>query len=333
MAADSSDSDSAQGREPAEGRKPTDLGKGDAGKAAPGPAEKAGATEQPGATDEARAAGESRADHEPEVTGKSKTPGAGESQAAARPRATNQRETTETPDADATPATEQARPDSKSESTDADATPEASGEADATTDAQPDADEKPSATSESETESAESRPYPPALIATAVALPVVLVVAVLVAAVLARRMPVEREPLVLGPVPAPAATGEACTKLLPALPADLGEFTKSTLVEPAPPATRAWQRPDGGDAIVLRCGLDRPLEFHRASPLQIVNDVQWFEARDDAAKASTWFAVDRETYIALTVPDGSGPTPLQEVSDTITANLPAKPLDPGPLPN
>ncbi|MCP2287413.1 DUF3515 domain-containing protein [Nocardia amikacinitolerans] len=293
MAADSSDSDSAQGQEPAEGRKPTDLGKDDAGKAAPGPAEKAGATEQPGATDEARAAGESRADHEPEVTGKSKTPGAGESQAAARPRVTNQRETTETPDAD----------------------------------------EKPSATSESETESDGSRPYPPALIATAVALPVVLVVAVLVAAVLARRMPVEREPLVLGPVPAPAATGEACTKLLPALPADLGEFTKSTLVEPAPPATRAWQRPDGGDAIVLRCGLDRPLEFHRASPLQIVNDVQWFEARDDAAKASTWFAVDRETYIALTVPDGSGPTPLQEVSDTITANLPAKPLDPGPLPN
>nr|WP_084510182.1 DUF3515 domain-containing protein [Nocardia lijiangensis] len=179
----------------------------------------------------------------------------------------------------------------------------------------------------------ESRPYPPALIATAVALPVVLIVAVLVAAILARRVPVEREPLVLGPVPAPAAAGEACTKLLPALPGEMGDFTKSTLVEPAPPATRAWQRPEGGDAIVLRCGLDRPLEFHRASPLQIVNGVQWFEARDDAAKASTWFAVDRETYIALTVPEGSGPTPLQEVSDTITANLPAKALDPGPLPN
>ncbi|MEV6387207.1 DUF3515 domain-containing protein [Nocardia xishanensis] len=178
-----------------------------------------------------------------------------------------------------------------------------------------------------------SRPYPPALIATAVALPVVLVVAVLVAAVLARRLPVEREPLALGPVPAPAAEGEACAKLLPALPADLGEFTKSTLVEPAPPATRAWQRPEGGNAIVLRCGLDRPLEFHRASPLQIVDGVQWFEVRDDSAETSTWFAVDRETYIALTVPDGSGPTPLQEVSDAITANLPAKELDPGPLPN
>ncbi|WP_373686136.1 DUF3515 domain-containing protein [Nocardia gamkensis] len=169
--------------------------------------------------------------------------------------------------------------------------------------------------------------------ATAVALPVVLVVAVIVAAVLARRAPVEREPLVLGPVPAPAAEGPACAELLPTLPANLGEFTKSTLVEPAPPATRAWQRTEGGDAIVLRCGLDRPLEFNRASPLQIVDGVQWFEVRDQAAAASTWFAVDRGTYVALTVPDGSGPTPLQEVSDTITAHLPTQPIDPGPLPN
>ncbi|WP_441947320.1 DUF3515 domain-containing protein [Nocardia sp. 2TAF39] len=198
---------------------------------------------------------------------------------------------------------------------------------------EPDGATEPAAAEDTSPAAVPTHPYSPAMIATAVALPVVLVVAVLVAAVLARRAPVDREPLVLGPVPAPAAAGPACTALLPALPADLGEFTKSTLVEPAPPATRAWQRADGGDPIVLRCGLDRPLEFNRASPLQIVNGVQWFEARDQAAKASTWFAVDRETYLALTVPDGSGPTPLQEVSDTITAALPAQPIDPGPLPN
>ncbi|MEV6323511.1 DUF3515 domain-containing protein [Nocardia sp. NPDC051787] len=203
----------------------------------------------------------------------------------------------------------------------------------ATEPAESDADDADCEAKEPDHPAAGSPQYSPALIATAVALPVVLVVAVLVAAVLARRAPVEREPLVLGPVPAPAADGPACAALLPALPADLGEFGKSTLVEPAPPATRAWQRTDGGDPIVLRCGLDRPLEFNRASPLQIVNGVQWFEARDQVAKASTWFAVDRSTYIALTVPDGSGPTPLQEVSDTITATLPAQPIDPGPLPN
>ncbi|MFI5718257.1 DUF3515 domain-containing protein [Nocardia sp. NPDC051750] len=189
------------------------------------------------------------------------------------------------------------------------------------------------ATETSDDTETERRPYSPALIATAVALPVALLVGVVVAAVIVLRAPAEREPLALGPVPAPAAEGPACSALLPALPAELGDFTRSTLVEPAPPATAAWQRPEGGDPVVLRCGLDRPLEFNRASPLQVVNDVQWFEVRDESAATATWFAVDRETYIALTVPDDSGPTPLQVVSDTITAQLPAQPIDPGELPN
>jgi hypothetical protein len=206
------------------------------------------------------------------------------------------------------------------------------GDAVSSSDSVGDADSDGTAHGDAEPPS-DAHPYPPALIATAVALPVVLIVAILVAAILARKAPTEREPLVLGPVPAPAADGTACTALLPELPVELGDYTKSQLVEPAPPATRAWQRSDGGDPIVLRCGLDRPLEFNRASALQIVNGVQWFEARDPASKASTWFAVDRETYIAMTIPDGSGPTPLQAVSDTITAELPARAIDPGPLPN
>ncbi|MGW6701399.1 DUF3515 domain-containing protein [Nocardia sp. NPDC055049] len=173
--------------------------------------------------------------------------------------------------------------------------------------------------------------HSPALIATAVALPVVLIVAVLVAAFIALRAPVEREPLALGPVPAPAADGPACQTLLPALPAELGDYTKSTLVEPAPPATRAWQLPDGGDPITLRCGLDRPLEFNRASPLTVIDGVKWFQVRDEVGKTGTWFAVDRETYIALTVPDGSGTSAVQTVSDIINANLPAREPTPGEL--
>ncbi|KAF0835910.1 DUF3515 domain-containing protein [Nocardia caishijiensis] len=181
------------------------------------------------------------------------------------------------------------------------------------------------------TESAADSQYSPALIATAVALPIVLIVGVLVAAFLILRAPIEREPLALGSVPAPAAEGPACAALMPALPADLGDYTKSTLREPAPLATRAWQLPEGGEPIVLRCGLDRPLEFNRASPLQEVDGVTWFQIRDDAAAVGTWFAVDRETYIALTIPDGSGTAAVQTVSDTIAATLPPQPIKPGEL--
>ena len=52
---------------------------------------------------------------------------------------------------------------------------------------------------------------------------------------------------------------------------------------------------------------------------------------NDVSKSfGDFVAVDN---VSLTVPDGSGPTPLQGVSDTITAKLSAQPIDPGPLPN
>jgi len=214
----------------------------------------------------------------------------------------------------------------------ADSPDEDTSREDATRD-EADRDDEDHTTETGDAESTAETRYSPALIATAVALPVVLVVGVLVAAVVARNMPVEREPLALGPVPAPAADGPACAALLPALPDDLGDYSVATLVDPVPPATKAWQPADSGEPIVLRCGLDRPLEFNRASPLQIVNDVRWFEIRDDTAATSTWIAVDRETYIALTIPDGSGPTPLQAVSDALTGSVAAREIDPGPLPN
>ncbi|NNH72628.1 DUF3515 domain-containing protein [Nocardia uniformis] len=190
------------------------------------------------------------------------------------------------------------------------------------------------ANSDAQVESPAESGRSPALIATAVALPIALLVGVLVMAFIARQN-VSREPLALGSVPAPGATGPACTALLPELPATLGDYTDAELAQPAPAATKAWQLPEGGDPIVLRCGLDRPLEFNRASPLQVVNGVSWFAVRDETTGASsgTWIAVDRGTYIAVTMADSAGPTPLQEISDAITKTIPEQPLDPGPIPS
>ncbi|WP_051495148.1 DUF3515 domain-containing protein [Nocardia nova] len=175
----------------------------------------------------------------------------------------------------------------------------------------------------------------PALIATAVALPVALIVAVLVIAAMSRQS-VDREPLALSAIDAPAGNSPDCVNLLGALPESLGDdYTRSEFAQPAPPATAAWQLPDGGDPIVLRCGLQRPQEFDRASALQVVDGVNWFEIRDQTSgvTSGTWYAVDRGTYVAVTMPSKAGPSPLQEISDTIADKLPAKPLDPAPVPN
>ena len=101
-----------------------------------------------------------------------------------------------------------------------------------------------------------------------------------------------------------------------------------------PQGVRAWAPDDAtADAIVLRCGLPRPIGFDVASALQVINGVQWFEVSgaDSGIDASTWYTVDRPVYVALTVPGGSGPTPLQDASDAISASLPQTPLDPAPL--
>jgi len=171
----------------------------------------------------------------------------------------------------------------------------------------------------------------PALIATAIALPVALLVGVVVAAVMVSNTPVNA-PVGLGPVPAPDAESASCADLLAALPEDLGDYRRAELADPAPVGAAAWQSDEGGE-VVLRCGLERPAEFDRAAALQVVDEVQWFEVSgaEQGIEASTWFAVDRPVYVALTVPNGSGPTPLQDVSAAISSVLPQQDLDPAPI--
>ena len=172
----------------------------------------------------------------------------------------------------------------------------------------------------------------PALLATAISLPVALVVGVVVAAVVAERTPV-REPVAVSTVPAPESGSSDCASFIDSLPDSFGDWARAEIVDPAPQATAAWQADDVADPIVLRCGLDRPTEFDQAAPLTVIDTVQWFEVSgaDQGVDASTWYAVDRGVYVAVTVPNGSGPTPLQSVSAAVLQTLPETPLDPAPI--
>ena len=166
---------------------------------------------------------------------------------------------------------------------------------------------------------------PRPLLAAAIGLPLVLVIAVLVAAFVVRGTADERGPLPLPPVPAPQAGSSECARLLAALPSELtsgaGTLPRRQLATPAPPASAAW----GAPPVVLRCGLARPAELTQTSQLIEVSGVQWLEL--PGAGASTWVAVDRPVYVALTLPEGSGSGPLQDVSATVRATLPAREVD------
>ena len=171
---------------------------------------------------------------------------------------------------------------------------------------------------------AETRDGPPrALLIAAIVVAAGAIIGILVFAAL-RQAPPQTVPIAT--VPAPKADSAECRELLEAIPDQLGDYRRAPAAEPAPQGAAAWAA--DSEPIILRCGLDRPAEFVVGSPLQVVNEVQWFELSDQGR--STWFAVDRAVYVALTLPQGSGPTPIQEISDVIAKSLPAKPIDPAP---
>ncbi|MGV0605641.1 DUF3515 domain-containing protein [Mycolicibacterium sp. XJ1904] len=178
---------------------------------------------------------------------------------------------------------------------------------------------------------------PRALLIAALVVAVAAVVAILVIAAL-RQNPEEQQAVPLVPVPAPQATSAECADLIAQLPDKLGDHTRAPLADPAPAGAAAWRAEGQGEPIVLRCGVERPAEFVVGAPVQVVDDVQWFrvgEAGVDDAGAeqarSTWYAVDRGVYVALTLTQGSGPTPIQLLSTVIAESLPAKPVAPAPV--
>ena len=58
--------------------------------------------------------------------------------------------------------------------------------------------------------------------------------------------------------------------------------------------------------------------------------MQWFRLDDADTGRSTWVCVDRPVYLALTLPTGSGPAPIQTLSAVIDRSMPAIPIRPGP---
>jgi hypothetical protein len=176
------------------------------------------------------------------------------------------------------------------------------------------------------TDSADGPPRSLLIAATAVA--VAAIAAVLAIAAL-RQSPPQQGPVAIATAPAPKAAGPECAALMAALPAQLGDYRRAPVADPAPPGAAAWRAEPDGDPVILRCGLERPAEFVVGAPIQVVDPVQWFEVTDTGR--STWFAVDRPVYIALTLPSGSGPTPIQEVSEAISKTMRATPVDPAPV--
>lgn len=164
------------------------------------------------------------------------------------------------------------------------------------------------------------------VIAAAVAIPVILVGGVLYGASQVYNSTGESQDDPLNAVTVPNPDGESpeCSEFLAALGDDLGEAKRVEFTDPAPEAAAGY-RLESGAPVIIRCGLPAPQGFEVGTSLTEVNDVQWFNEADPVAEVtdSTWVAVDRPVYVAITLPEDSGTGPIQAVSDTLKETMEA----------
>jgi hypothetical protein len=171
---------------------------------------------------------------------------------------------------------------------------------------------------------------PPRVVLIAALVLAVAAVGIVVGIAATRRAP--QQPVTIPAVPVPQADDPACRALLTGLPQRLGDYERAPTAQPAPAGTAAWRH--DGDPVVLRCGVERPADFVVGSPIQVVDRVQWFQVADarpgGKAAGGTWYTVDRPVYVALTLPPGSGPTPIQQLSELIDHTMAGVPIRPAP---
>ncbi|MGC4932869.1 DUF3515 domain-containing protein [Gordonia sp. DT30] len=161
----------------------------------------------------------------------------------------------------------------------------------------------------------------PALIATLITIPVMVIVGFITFAALKSsdqpKTPVDSY------ASAGSASGADCAKLLGALPPTFDGFGSKQVDGD----TATWSGSDGADPVTVRCGVGRPSELAPSSNLQTVNGVQWFITDTIDGRGQAYVCVDHRPYVALWVPASGGNASITDVSAAIGRVLPPGPLD------
>lgn len=172
-----------------------------------------------------------------------------------------------------------------------------------------------------------TRRLSPAVIASIITIPVMVIVGFITYAVVKSDSSASADT----PVKTMSASQQAspdCAKLIAALPETFDGFEKR---ETSDNGMASW--PPGDQVpgpVQLRCGVDRPESLSPTSGLQVVDPVQWFLVSSETeARGFLWYAVDHRPYVAIWLPENVGNGPIQQISTLIDENLPRASIDLG----
>lgn len=172
-----------------------------------------------------------------------------------------------------------------------------------------------------------TRRLSPAVIATIVTIPVMVIVGFITYAVVGTDDAVSAD-TPLKSMSAPERDSPDCATLIAALPESFDGFGDR---ETSDDGMVSW--PPGEQVpgpVQVRCGVDRPESLSPTSGLQVVDPVQWFlVSAPTKSPGFLWYAVDHRPYVAIWLPENAGNGPIQQVSAIIDETLPAAPIDLG----
>lgn len=158
----------------------------------------------------------------------------------------------------------------------------------------------------------------PALIATLVAIPVMVIAGFIAYAAM---RPESSTPI--ESYTSESVTSGDCAKLIDALPPQFDGFGQKQVSG----STVKWPSTGEGDPVTLRCGVSRPSELSPTSNLQVINPVQWFITDSIEGSGQAYVCVDHRPYVAMWIPANTGNAPITDVSAIIERVLPRGPLD------
>jgi hypothetical protein len=123
--------------------------------------------------------------------------------------------------------------------------------------------------------------------------------------------------------PATPAADAACPKLMQSLPLELTQ-EPSRRVKSDTPYAYAW----GDPPIVLICGVDRPAGYTVGASAIQINGVQWYVDTTDP-NTTVWTTVDRPVYVRISLPASVDSAPVTALTPQIAAALPFREPTPG----
>ncbi|WP_059035005.1 DUF3515 domain-containing protein [Gordonia desulfuricans] len=182
------------------------------------------------------------------------------------------------------------------------------------------ADDTPDDTDQTPSPDSPSGPrLSPALIATLITIPVMVIVGFITFAALKAD---QDESTPVDGYAAASTVDDQCAQFLAGLPGSFEGFGSKSV-----DGDRAIWSADEGDPIVVRCGVDRPSGLAPDSRLQAVNNVQWFITDTEEGRGQAYVCVDHRPYVALWVPVSAGNASITAVSTAIGSTLSPGPLD------